>query len=68
MDRRLPWRKRIALYLHRMICIGCDRYHDQLHFTHDTIHGLEIHLDEVSRDELSADAKDRLKHCLHEED
>ncbi len=68
MDRPLPWRKRVALYLHRMICIGCDRYHEQLHFTHDTIHGLEVHLNEASEDRLSTDAKDHLKHTLHEGD
>jgi hypothetical protein len=51
-----------------MICIGCDRYHEQLHFTHDTIHGLEVHLNEASEDRLSTDAKDHLKHTLHEGD
>jgi hypothetical protein len=68
MDRPLPWCKMVALYLHRMICIGCDRYHEQLHFTHDTIHGLEVHLDEASNDRLSTDAKDQLKHTLHDDD
>jgi hypothetical protein len=64
MDRPLPWRKRVALCLHRMICAGCDRYHDQLHFAHDTMQGLEVHLDEVSREGLPAETKEHLKHCL----
>jgi hypothetical protein len=61
----LPQRKRVALYLHRLICIGCDRYHEQLHFTHDTIHGLEVHLDGPFNDSLSADVKGQLKQTLH---
>jgi hypothetical protein len=68
MDHPLPWSKRVEIYLHRMICDGCDRYHEQLHFTHDTIHGLEVHLDEVSHEELPAEAKDHLKHSLHDDD
>lgn len=65
MDRPLPWRKRIALYLHRMICIGCARYHDQLHFTHETIYDLETDLGDASNAGLSTDAKSHLKHSLH---
>jgi hypothetical protein len=66
MDRPLPWRKRIALQLHRMICIGCKRYHEQLHFSHDTIHGLETHLDEASGACLPTEMKTNLKDCLHD--
>jgi len=66
MDRPLPWRKRVEIYFHRKICVGCNRYHDQLHFTHDTIHGLEGHLDELTQEELPAEAKDHLKHALHD--
>ena len=64
----LPWRKRIALYFHLMICLGCARYHDQLHFTHDTIHGLEVHLDEASKEGLPAETKEHLKHYLHDDE
>jgi hypothetical protein len=64
MDRPLPLRKRIAIRAHRLICVWCDRYHDQLHIMHDTSKSAHLHLDEISSEVLSADAKKRIKEAV----
>jgi hypothetical protein len=61
MDRRLPLRKRLAIRLHRLICVLCDRYHRQLHFMHDASKEFTSHLDDASTEALPTDTKNRIR-------
>jgi hypothetical protein len=67
MDRPLPLRKRLAIRAHRAICVWCDRYYDQIHILHDSSRSLHLHLDDISTDLLSADAKKRIKEVVTRE-
>ena len=66
MDRRLPLRQRLAIRLHRLICVLCDRYYRQLHLIHDACE-FHLHLDDKSTEALSTDAKDRIKQAMARE-
>ena len=64
MDRRLPLRKRLAIRMHRLICVLCDRYHRQLHFMHGASQEFASHLDEASTEALPTDTKNRIKEAM----
>ena len=67
MDRPMPLRKRLSIRAHRAICVWCDRYHDQLHVLRDSSRSFHLHLDDISTDVLSADAKERIKEAVARE-
>jgi hypothetical protein len=67
MDRRLPLRKRVAIYVHRLICVWCDRYYRQLHSLSDLSKRFHLHLEDVSKDELTPDVKTKIKLAMHHE-
>jgi hypothetical protein len=67
MDRQLPLRKRLAVYLHRLTCVWCDRYYRQLHLMRDRSKKFHLHLDDVSNEELTPDAKVKIKRAMHGE-
>ena len=64
MDRPLPLRKRLAIRAHREICVWCDRYHHQLHVLRNSSSSFHLHLNDISTDVLSADAKKRIKELV----
>ena len=67
MDRRLPLRKRIAIYVHRLICLWCDRYYRQLRLTRDWSRKFHLHLEDISKEELTPDVKTKIKLAMHRE-
>lgn len=64
MDRELPRHQRIALRLHFMMCRCCQRYLRHLRFIHDAMSHFHEHIDEVSGEDLSEEAKQRVKDAL----
>ncbi len=67
MTAHCPLRKKLAIRAHRAICVWCDRYHDQLQVLHDSCRSFHLHLDDISTDVLSADAKKRIKEAVARE-
>ena len=67
MDRRLPLRKRVAIYVHRLICVWCDRYYRQLHSLRDQSKKFHLHLEDVSNEKLTPDVKTKIKLAMHRE-
>jgi hypothetical protein len=67
MDCPLPLRKKLAIRAHRAICVWCHRYHDQLHVLRDSSRSFHLHLDDISTEVLSADAKKRIKEVVARE-
>jgi len=67
MDRRLPLRQRLAIYLHRLICVWCDRYYRQIHSLRDHSKSLHLHLENLSEEKLSPDVKSKIKLAMHRE-
>ena len=65
MDRRLPLRKRFTIYLHRLICVWCDRYYRQLRLMQDRSKKFHLHLEDISNEELAPDAKTKIKLAMH---
>lgn len=64
LDRELPRRQRIALRLHFMMCNNCQRYLKQLRFLHNAMARYEEHLDDISKESLSQEAKARVTEAL----
>lgn len=68
LDRKLPWRTRLALRLHLMMCFVCSRYKrqieglDQLIVTHRE---RNFATGAPSRIELSAQRREQIKAMLH---
>lgn len=69
MDRPLPWKTRVKMRLHFLICKWCERYKMQLRFLREAVrrHPEQISSDDVTTPTLSSDAKDRLKSRLREQ-
>jgi hypothetical protein len=67
MDHRLPLRQRFAISLHRLICVGCDRYYRQLQSLRDQSKGLHSHLEDLSDEKLSPDIKTKIKLAMRRE-
>jgi hypothetical protein len=66
MDRPISIRSRIAIRVHRVVCVWCDRYHTQLHGVHDATNSLHLHLEEISSEKLSEEAKERMRRLISE--
>ncbi len=61
MDRPLPLRTRIAMRIHYIICVWCERYRDQLGFIGAALKSCPDNEGERTRGKLSPDARKRLK-------
>lgn len=61
MERPLPLGTRIALRIHFLICVWCERYRDQIERMRNT---LLSEPEDAGSDALSADARTRLKAAL----
>lgn len=61
MDRPLPLRARIAMRIHYLICVWCERYRDQLGFLREALKSCPEQGAEKMRGGLSPDARSRLK-------
>jgi hypothetical protein len=66
MDRPLFIRSRIAVRVHRIVCVWCDRYHTHLHVLHSATTALHLHLDEIFMAKLSDEAKERMRRLISE--
>ena len=64
MDRPLPLRTRLAMWIHYRICVWCERYRDQLGFLGKALHSCP----EKMPGTLSPDARNRLKLALHKKE
>ncbi len=68
MDRPLPWRTRVLMRLHFLICKWCERYKHQLRFLRQAVrrHPEQVSPEVTDAPALSSEAKDRLKRTLRE--
>ena len=66
MDRTLPLRQRLVVWLHKKACVCCRRYSRYLQFIRDNVREFPNHINESSNELLSLDAKERIKKALHE--
>jgi hypothetical protein len=67
LDHELPWRVRIKIRLHQVVCLACVRYEEQLRLLNETARRLATELEEhqpSSTARLSDDARERLKRAL----
>ena len=64
MDRPLPLRTRLAMRMHYLICIWCQRYRDQLGFVRDALQSCPTDDIDRARGKLSPEARNRLKIAL----
>ena len=67
LDHKLPFRKRLGLRMHLMLCKWCCRYGKHLHFLRDAA---QKHPDEMAKpvpQSLSDQARERIKSRLRAE-
>lgn len=65
MDRRLPLRRRIAIKLHRLICVWCERYWRHLRFLREaTRYRSEHEIESSPPVSLPPEARERMKRAL----
>lgn len=64
MDGPLSWRTRIAIRIHYVICVWCERYHNQLALQRRALRGLPLHEEQGSRSALLPNTRTRLKSAL----
>jgi hypothetical protein len=67
MDGPLPIQKRIAIYVHRLNCVWCDRYYRQLRLTRDWSKKFHLHLEELSKEKLTPEEKNKIKLAMRRE-
>jgi hypothetical protein len=60
LDQGLPWRIRLQMRLHFVICVWCRRYFKQLDFLHRQAPRSETYLAGAARRGLSPEAKERI--------
>ena len=65
-EQPLSWKVKCRMRLHFVICVWCKRYAKHLKFLHQAANGLEAHLSEPSRNELSPAARERIKARIRE--
>ena len=66
-DRKLGWRERVEMKLHRFTCAHCERYLKQIRFLNRTLeqHGPEIADPEpVAGSDLRQESKENMKQFL----
>lgn len=67
MDTSLPIGKRLGVRLHLLTCSFCTRYERQLRLIRETLRRLTVsvdHPEEAAVENLSADARDRIRKSL----
>jgi len=64
MDRPLPLRTRVAIWIHYRICVWCERYRDQLELLRAAVKSSPVQSGEQLPGRLSPDARSRLKTSL----
>lgn len=66
MDETLPWRKRLGMRIHLMMCVWCRRNSEQLQLVRDLA---RKQLASQTREaKLSSDERDRLSKLLEQND
>lgn len=68
LDHPLPLATRLRMRIHFLACCYCERYKRNLRFLRFFLLSSSKHLDEISNETLSPEAKERLKTSLREED
>lgn len=64
LDQPLPLRTRIAMRVHYLICVWCERYRDQLRLLRKVMKSCREDGEEKNRGGLSPDARTKLKIAL----
>ena len=64
LDRPPPLRTRIAMRIHYIICVWCERYRDQLGFLREAMKSCPEKGSEKKRGGLSPEARTRLRTVL----
>jgi hypothetical protein len=67
LDHPLPRTTRVGLWLHLRLCKWCRRYGRHLHFLRAAAHDHPEKFTEAAPEKLSAEAAERIKRRLHEE-
>ena len=67
LDHKLPFRKRLGLRIHLMICKWCCRYGKQVRFLRDAAHEHPDKVSEPVAEKLSDEARERIKRKLRAE-
>jgi hypothetical protein len=67
MERPLPFRRRIALRLHFLICVWCRRYHEQIGLIRTRLRGTEPELPDNPDARLPDEARERLKRLTRQD-
>ncbi len=68
MDCPLPWRQRIALRLHLLMCDACTQFVRQLHLLRAAVSRLEQRIENEATLVLSKSARKRIADAMHEQD
>ena len=68
LDRPLPLATRLRMRIHFLACCYCERYKKNIRFLRSFLLSFSKHLDEISNETLSPEAKERLKTSLRGED
>jgi len=64
LDHKLPFRKRLGLRIHLMICKWCCRYGKQVRFLRDAAREHPGKVSEPAPEKLSDEARERIKQRL----
>jgi hypothetical protein len=64
LDKKLSFAKRVGLRLHLLICKWCRRYGKQIRFLRSAAQQCPDHLTEAIPQNLSAEAKERIRERL----
>ena len=67
LDHKRPFRKRLGLRIHLMLCTWCCRYGKQVRFLRDAAHEHPDKLSEPGPQKLSDEARERIKRKLRAE-
>ena len=67
LDRPLPWRQRVGLRIHLLLCKWCSRYGQQLRFLRSVAHHYEQHEESLPKQALKPEARERIRQRLQEE-
>ena len=68
LERPLPFRTRIAMRIHYVICVWCERYRNQLGFLRESLRSLPDRGSPELRGRLSPEARTRLKIAVKPKD
>jgi len=66
LDESLPWRKRLGLRIHLLMCKWCRRYDGQLKFMRNVAH--DHALQDIGQAKLNSEARQRIAEFLKHND